>query len=83
MRILFRRFMISALLVTGVSALALPVRAIAGEDSLQEVIDRVEHDNDCKVLGVQVMEHDGRKVYVIKMLTKDGRVKVVQVRASQ
>ena len=54
----------------------------AASESLQAIIDRVEHDNDCKVLSVQEMEHGKRKVYVIKMLTKDGRVKVVQVRAS-
>ena len=60
---------------------ATPV-AYAAKESLQSIIDRVEHNNDCKVLSVQEMEHGDRKIYVIKMLTKDGRVKVVQVGAS-
>ncbi len=69
--------LLAALSVTA----AFPV-AHAAEESLQAIIDRVEHDNDCKVLSVKEMEHGKRKIYVIKMLTKDGRVKVVQVRAS-
>ena len=72
----------SAILLAALVAVAAIPTASAADESLQAIIDRVEHDNDCKVLSVQPMEHDGRKVYVIKLLTKDGRVKVVQVRAS-
>lgn len=57
--------------------------ASAAKETLQAIIDRVEHDNNCKVLSVQEMESNGRKIYVIKTLTEDGRVKVVQVRASE
>ncbi len=56
--------------------------ASAAQESLQAIVDRVEHDNNCKVLSVQEMESNGGKIFVIKTLTEDGRVKVVQVRAS-
>ena len=80
---LFRRSSLAALLLLGsLCAAPFPV-AHAADESLQAVIDRVEHDNNCKVLAVQTVEHNRRKVYVIKVLTEDGRVKVVQVRASQ
>lgn len=73
----------AALLLLGLLCAA-PLRlAHAADENLQAIIERIEHDNNCKVLAVQTMEHNRRKVYVIKMLTEDGRVKVVQVRASQ
>ena len=82
MRSFFRRRTVFALFLAAMFVVnAIPYAHAAGE-SLQAIIDRVEHDNDCKVLTVQPMVHDGRTIYVIKMLTKDGRVKVVQVRAS-
>ncbi|MFZ2236520.1 MAG: hypothetical protein WAV67_09095 [Dokdonella sp.] len=76
-----RRTLFALLLAVVVVVTAIPF-AHAADETLQAIIDRIEHDNDCKVLSVQEMEHGKRKIYVIKMLTKDGRVKVVQVRAS-
>ena len=75
------RVVLSMVLVT-LGGLGATSPAYAAKESLQSIIDRVEHNNDCKVLSVQEMEHGDRRIYVIKMLTKDGRVKVVQVRAS-
>lgn len=53
------------------------------EGSLQATIDRVEREHDGKVLAVQVVERNKRRIYIIKVLTGDGRVKVVQVRATE
>lgn len=80
---LFRRCVLCALLPMVIAVVPAIPDAKAAEETLQAIIDRVEHDNDCKVLSVQEMTSNGRKVYVIKMLSKDGRVKVVQVRASE
>ncbi len=82
MRSFVRRRTAFALLMAATVAVAVVPVAHAADESLQSIIDRLEHDNDSKVLSVQEMEHGKRKVYVIKMLTADGRVKVVQVRAS-
>lgn len=49
---------------------------------MQAAIARVERENDGKVLAVQTLERNKRKIYLIKVLTRDGRVKVVQVRAN-
>ena len=80
---LFRRSSLAALLLLGSLCIGYVPVVHAANESLQAVIDRIEHDNNCKVLAVQTVEHNRRKVYVIKVLTEDGRVKVVQVRASQ
>lgn len=57
------------------------VRAAAS--GMQVAIEKVERENDGKVLAVQTLERNKRKIYVIKVLTRDGRVKVVQVRATE
>lgn len=69
---------LSVLLSIGPAALA-----EAAPSAMQAAIDRVERENDGKVLAVQTLERNKRKIYVIKVLTRDGRVKVVQVRATE
>lgn len=79
----FKHSCAAALLLLTLSCAVAAPTAAAADESLQAIIQRIEHDNHCNVLSVQTMEHEGRKVYVIKTLTDDGRIKVVQVRASQ
>lgn len=83
MVMLFRRRVLCAMVVTALAVVSINPEALAAAETLQAIIDRVEHDNDSKVLSVQEMTSNGRKIYVIKMLSKEGRVKVVQVRASE
>ncbi|HUD41304.1 MAG TPA: hypothetical protein VMR06_04825 [Dokdonella sp.] len=64
-------------------ALAIAHRASAREISVQEAVDQVQRETDGKVLSVQTMERNKRKIYHIKVLTRDGQVKVFQIRANQ
>ncbi len=64
-------------------ALAIAHPASAREISVQEAVDQVQRETDGKVLSVQTMERNKRKIYHIKVLTRDGQVKVFQIRANQ
>jgi len=55
----------------------------AREITVQEAVDQVQRETDGKVLSVQTMERNKRKIYHIKVLTRDGQVKVFQIRANQ
>ncbi|HEY6943033.1 hypothetical protein [Dokdonella sp.] len=57
--------------------------AQAREISVQEAVLRAQHEVDGKVLSVQALNVGKRKVYRIKILTRDGRVRIVQVQAEQ
>jgi hypothetical protein len=64
-------------------ALVIAHPASAREISVQEAVDQVQRETDGKVLSVQTMERNKRKIYHIKVLTRDGQVKVFQIRANQ
>jgi uncharacterized membrane protein YkoI len=53
--------------------------ADAREISAQEAVAQVQHDTNGKVLSVQTLNTGKRKVYRIKVLTRDGQVRVVEV----
>lgn len=55
--------------------------AHAREVSAQEAVAQVQRDTNGKVLSVQTLNIGKRKVYRIKVLTRDGQVRVVQVPA--
>jgi uncharacterized membrane protein YkoI len=55
----------------------------AREISAQEAVSQVQHDTSGKVLSVQTLDMGKRKVYRIKVLTRDGQVRVVEVPADQ
>ncbi|HET6545999.1 MAG TPA: hypothetical protein VFG55_04550 [Rhodanobacteraceae bacterium] len=59
------------------------VLAQAREISVQDAIERVQHQTNGKVLAVQTLNLGKRKIYRIKVLTPDGQVKVVQVAANE
>jgi hypothetical protein len=61
----------------------LAATAQAHEISVQEAVAQAQHETDGKVLSVQTLNVGKRKVYRIKLLTRDGQVRVVQVPAEQ
>jgi hypothetical protein len=50
--------------------------------SLDEAVRRAEAQYRAKVVRTDVQDEDGRKVYVLKLLSEDGRVITVRVDAS-
>ncbi|PPC90751.1 MAG: hypothetical protein CTY34_06640 [Methylobacter sp.] len=59
------------LLLLAVIGLSLPVQARV---SMDEAVKRILQQGPNRVLGAQMEVIDGRDVYVIKVLTSDGRV---------
>lgn len=53
------------------------------EINVQEAVSQAQHETDGKVLSVQTLNVGKRKVYRIKLLTRDGQVRIVQVPAEQ
>jgi hypothetical protein len=48
------------------------------DDGLRDSVRRVERQTGGEVLRAEPMQRDGREVYRLKVLTADGRVRVVQ-----
>lgn len=61
---------------------AAPVGAAEGDDDpharLYESVRRIEQETGGKVLQVRPIQRGDREVYRMKVLTPDGRVKIVQ-----
>ena len=55
-----------------------PAPAKANRGSLPDSVRRVERQTGGEVLRAEPMQRDGREVYRLKVLTADGRVRVVQ-----
>ena len=53
-----------------------------GGISLDEAVSRAEAQYRARVVRTDVQDEDGRKVYVLKLLTEDGRVIMVRIDAS-
>ena len=68
-------------LVVLLIALGLAVSAWAL--SLQEAAERVARQHDAKVVSAHTQERDGRRVHVIRILTKDGVVRTIRVPADR
>lgn len=69
-----------------VVALALLVAAglaAAREVSPQEAVAQAQREADGKALAVQALTIGKRKFYRIKVLTRDGQVRIVQIPAEQ
>lgn len=69
-----------AILLGLVLVLSLPGPS-AFADSLREVAERIARQNDAKVVSARVVERNGQKFYVIRILTRDGVVKTIRVPA--
>ena len=60
---------------------ALSVAAEERKVQLREAVDQVQRDTGGKILAAQTVGHGSNRTYRIKVLTPDGRVRVVQVQA--
>jgi hypothetical protein len=49
--------------------------------SLQEAAERVARQYDAQVVSAHTIERDGRRVHVIRILTRDGVVRTIRVPA--
>ncbi len=50
--------------------------------SLDEAVSRAERQYRARVVRTDVQDEDGRKVYVLKLLSEDGRVFTVRIAAA-
>jgi uncharacterized membrane protein YkoI len=50
--------------------------------SLDEAVSRAERQYKARVVRTDVQDEDGRKVYVLKLLSEDGRVFTVRIDAA-
>ena len=50
--------------------------------SLDEAVSRAEAQYRARVVRTEVQDEDGRKVYVLKLLSEDGRVFTVRIDAA-
>ena len=63
-----------------ICALALPGVAASQDGlSLDEAVKRVKSQRDVRVLSAETVQSDGKRMYRIKVLTGEGRVKYVWV----
>jgi uncharacterized membrane protein YkoI len=77
---LMNRRLAIAMFALAVWSVAGPAAAAA---SLQEAISKVERETHGKVLSAET-KHNGRStVYRIKVLTRDGQVRVIEVPADE
>ena len=68
---------------SGAAAVEPGVVAVARDGiSLDEAVSRAERQYRARVVRTDVQDEDGRKVYVLKLLSEDGRVITVRVDAS-
>jgi len=63
--------------------LALSVAAAAWALTLEQAAERVARQYDAKVVSAHTQERDGRRVHVIRILTKDGVVRTIRVPADR
>jgi len=73
-----RRCLAIAVLVLAAAFAAPPARAVA---SLQDAIAKVERETHGKVLSAETKRNGRSTVYRIKVLTRDGQVRVIEVPA--
>ena len=70
--------------VRGAAALERPVQAVAFRDgiSLDEAVSRAERQYRARVVRTEIQDEDGRTVYVLKLLSDNGRVFTVRIDAA-
>lgn len=51
--------------------------------SLQEAAERVARQHDAEVVSAHTIERDGRRIHVIRILTRDGVVRTIRVPADR
>ncbi|HTI95449.1 MAG TPA: PepSY domain-containing protein [Rudaea sp.] len=65
------------------TALFVAGAAWAGQITLQQAIDKVQHETNGKVLSAETKHYGKHTIYRIKVLTRSGQVRVVEVPAEQ
>ncbi len=65
------------------TALTIALMATAWAISLEEAAERVARQYDAEVVSAQTIERDGRRIHVIRILTRDGVVRTVRVPADE
>jgi uncharacterized membrane protein YkoI len=55
--------------------------AVQDEVSLSEAVARVKREYGGRILEAETREQNGRRVHVIKVLTREGRVRTVRIPA--
>ena len=73
---LFARLLLMPLLA---AALAVSAWAL----TLEEAAERVARQHDAQVVSAHTVERDGRRVHVIRILTRDGVVRTIRVPADR
>lgn len=72
-------------LAVGAGSLLPPAAAAAAavrdEVSLSEAVARVKREYGGRILEAETREQNGRRVHVIKVLTREGRVRTVRIPA--
>ena len=76
-----KRLLVIAGLAVAVLVTAIPV--VAAPMTLQDAIAKVERETGAKVLSAETKGGARQKVYRIKVLTRDGQVKVIDVPAGE
>jgi uncharacterized membrane protein YkoI len=62
-------------------ALFLAAGSVHAEVTLQQAVEKVQRDTGGKVLSAEPIQVGKKKIYRIKVLTRDGQVRVIQVTA--
>ncbi|MBL0162938.1 MAG: hypothetical protein IPP82_04580 [Xanthomonadales bacterium] len=70
-------------LATAFAVMLISSAATAREITVQEAIDQVQRETSAKVLSVQTLRLNSRKIYRIKILTSGGQVRVLEIKADQ
>ncbi len=65
------------------SILAMALMASAWALTLEEAAELVARQHDAQVVSAHTIERDGRRIHVIRILTRDGVVRTVRVPADQ
>ena len=63
--------------------LSLTAPSAHAELSMQQAIEKAQRDTNGKVLSAEPVQVGKKKIYRIKVLTRDGQVRVVQVPADE
>lgn len=63
--------------------LAMALAAAAWALTLEEAAERVARQYDAQVVSAHTIERDGRRIHVIRILTRDGVVRTIRVPADR
>ncbi len=66
-----------------VSLLAMTLVVSAWALTLEEAAERVARQHDAQVVSAHTIERDGRRIHVIRILTRDGVVRTIRVPADR